>query len=325
MSGAFTGQNYAGALVDYSIYESPTTGNTVTQNVGGVATLTRNGVTGNAVVANGTPAATGQYVVAQGGASGGNLQLSTTATLSNGVLTGFDSNGNSTNTTGGYTSTTSIVCVICTGQAIPDAATGIQMGTWDSGTLSNSFTSPLNGQVHWIKGPAPDPIYLPEVLLGTLNYTLDGGTAPTNQRGVVGSLTSASLAVNFTAQTVDIGLGLTTWSPLASGLLTGKYRQGIPAGSRGAMQNVSFLRDGLLDARKNAAVGELEAIAQRLDCSVAQLALAWVAHNPRVSTVILGASKLPQLQENLGALAVLPKLAPDVLARIDVISAPLAG
>jgi len=121
----------------------------------------------------------------------------------------------------------------------------------------------------------------------------------------------------------DIGLGLTTWSPLASGLLTGKYRQGIPAGSRGAMQNVSFLRDGLLDARKNAAVGEFEAIAQRLDCSVAQLALAWVAHNPRVSSVILGASKLSQLQENLGALSVLPKLTPEVLAQMDAISAPL--
>jgi voltage-dependent potassium channel beta subunit len=122
----------------------------------------------------------------------------------------------------------------------------------------------------------------------------------------------------------DIGLGLTTWSPLASGLLTGKYRQGVPAGSRGAMQNVSFLRDGLLDAQKNAAVGELEGIALRLDCSVAQLALAWVAHNPRVSSVILGASKLSQLQENLGALSVLPKLTPEVLAQIEAVSAPLA-
>jgi voltage-dependent potassium channel beta subunit len=122
----------------------------------------------------------------------------------------------------------------------------------------------------------------------------------------------------------DIGLGLTTWSPLASGLLTGKYRQGVPAGSRGAMPNVSFLRDGLLDARKNAAVGEFEAIARQLGCSPAQLALAWVAHNPQVSTVILGASRLTQLQENLGALDVLPRLTPDVLAQMDAISAPLA-
>ena len=123
----------------------------------------------------------------------------------------------------------------------------------------------------------------------------------------------------------DLGLGLTTWSPLASGLLTGKYRNGVPAGSRGAIESVSFLREGLLDSRRNAAVGELEAVARELGCSVAQLALAWAARNPRVSTVILGASRLEQLQENLGALAVLPALTPDVLARIDAISAPLAA
>ncbi len=122
----------------------------------------------------------------------------------------------------------------------------------------------------------------------------------------------------------DMGLGLTTWSPLASGLLTGKYRQGVPAGSRGAMEGVSFLREGLLDARKNAAVGELETLARELGCSVAQLALAWVAHNPRVSSVILGASKLAQLHENLGALAVLPKLTAEVLERMDAVTAELA-
>ena len=122
----------------------------------------------------------------------------------------------------------------------------------------------------------------------------------------------------------DIGLGLTTWSPLASGLLTGKYRQGIPAGSRGAMDNLAFLRDGLLDAKKNAAVGELEGIAAELGGSVTQLALAWVAKNPRVSTVITGASKLEQLRHNLGALDLLDKLTPEVMARIDAISQPLA-
>ena len=123
----------------------------------------------------------------------------------------------------------------------------------------------------------------------------------------------------------DLGLGLTTWSPLASGLLTGKYRNGAPAGSRGALQSVSFLRDGLLDADRNAAVQRFEALAKQLDCSVAQLALAWVAHNPRVSSVILGASRLSQLEENLGALNVLPRLTPDVLSQMDAISAPLAA
>jgi len=122
----------------------------------------------------------------------------------------------------------------------------------------------------------------------------------------------------------DTGLGLTTWSPLASGLLTGKYRDGVPEGSRGAMDNMAFLRESLLDKQKNAAVAALEPIAQELGCTLAQLALAWVAHNPQVSTVITGASKLSQLQSNLGALDVLGKLTPEVMARIDAITQPLA-
>jgi voltage-dependent potassium channel beta subunit len=123
----------------------------------------------------------------------------------------------------------------------------------------------------------------------------------------------------------DTGLGLTTWSPLASGLLTGKYRSGAPEGSRGAMENMAFLRDGLLDAKKNAAVALLEPIAAELGCTLAQLALAWAAHNPRVSSVITGASRLSQLQDNLGALAVLEKLTPEVVARVDAVTSPLAG
>jgi voltage-dependent potassium channel beta subunit len=123
----------------------------------------------------------------------------------------------------------------------------------------------------------------------------------------------------------DIGLGLTTWSPLASGLLTGKYAAGLPEGSRGAMENMAFLRDGLLDARKNAAVQQLQPIAAELGGTLAQLAIAWVAKNPRVCTVITGASRIAQLHDNLGALQVLDKLTPEVLARIDAITAPLAG
>jgi len=123
----------------------------------------------------------------------------------------------------------------------------------------------------------------------------------------------------------DIGLGLTTWSPLASGLLTGKYQTGVPAGSRGALESMGFLLAGLTDAPKNAAVGKLAEIATELGGNVAQLAIAWVNRNPHVSTVILGASKLGQLQDNLGALALTPKLTPEVLARIDAIAKPLAA
>jgi len=123
----------------------------------------------------------------------------------------------------------------------------------------------------------------------------------------------------------DIGLGLTTWSPLASGLLTGKYRDGVPQDSRGARPELGFLLGGLTDAAKNAAVGKLERVASELDCSVAQLAIAWVAKNPRVSSVIMGASKLSQLQSNLGALPVIERLSPEVMAKIDAITSPLAA
>ncbi len=123
----------------------------------------------------------------------------------------------------------------------------------------------------------------------------------------------------------DIGLGLTTWSPLASGLLTGKYRSGIPADSRGAIESMGFLVKGLTDAERNGAVAKLEAVASDLGCTVGQLAIAWCAKNPRVSTVIMGASKLSQLRDNLRAVEVLPKLDAAVMARIDEISTPLAA
>ena len=120
------------------------------------------------------------------------------------------------------------------------------------------------------------------------------------------------------------GLGLTTWSPLASGLLTGKYRGGIPPDSRGALEGMGFLTKSLSDAAKNAAVVRCETVAAELGCTVAQLAIAWVAKNPRVSSVITGASKLSQLQSNLGAVEVAPKLTPEVMAALEAISTPLA-
>ena len=122
----------------------------------------------------------------------------------------------------------------------------------------------------------------------------------------------------------DTGLGLTTWSPLASGLLTGKYSQGIPEGSRGALPDMAWMQAKLTDAARNAAVAQLQPLARELGCSVAQLAIAWAARNPRVSTVIMGASRVSQLQDNLGALQVLPKLSTELVARIEAITAPLA-
>ncbi|MDQ3025636.1 MAG: aldo/keto reductase [Pseudomonadota bacterium] len=119
----------------------------------------------------------------------------------------------------------------------------------------------------------------------------------------------------------DIGLGLTTWSPLASGLLTGKYRAGVPADSRGAMPRMQFLVPNLTDKAKNEVVGKLESIAKGLGCTLAQLAIAWCAKNPRVSTVITGASRVSQVEENLKAADVIAKLAPEIMQRIDGIVA----
>jgi voltage-dependent potassium channel beta subunit len=117
----------------------------------------------------------------------------------------------------------------------------------------------------------------------------------------------------------DIGLGLTTWSPLASGVLTGKYLDGIPEGSRATLPGHDDLRNALGDERQNARVRELAGIAEELGCTLSQLAIAWCAANPPVSTVITGASRVEQVHENMAALDVLPKLAPEVMARIEAL------
>jgi len=120
----------------------------------------------------------------------------------------------------------------------------------------------------------------------------------------------------------DIGLGLTTWSPLASGLLTGKYRNGVPSDSRGAIKRMQFLVPSLTDRKKNEAVAQLETVAKELGCTTAQLAIAWCAANPRVSTVITGASKVEQVKENMKALDVVAKLKPAVMEKIEAIVSP---
>ncbi len=113
--------------------------------------------------------------------------------------------------------------------------------------------------------------------------------------------------------------GDVTWSPLASGLLSGKYNNGIPADSRAAQPGYEWLqKSGITPARVDK-VKQLVPVASDLGCSLAQLALAWCLKNQNISSVILGASRVEQLQENLKALEVEPKLTPDVLQRIDEI------
>jgi voltage-dependent potassium channel beta subunit len=118
----------------------------------------------------------------------------------------------------------------------------------------------------------------------------------------------------------EFGLGLTVWSPLASGLLTGKYNKGIPKGTRVDLPGYQWLREQFESPegqQRIAKVRELTPIAQELGCTMAQLAIAWCLKNPHVSTVITGASKPSQVTENMNALDVVPKLTDNVMERIE--------
>lgn len=115
----------------------------------------------------------------------------------------------------------------------------------------------------------------------------------------------------------NIGMGTTIWSPLASGLLSGKYNDGIPEGSRLALEGFEWLKDRTLSNERIERVKHLGVFAKDLGTTLSILAIAWCIKNPDVTTAILGATKEEQLQENLKALALLPKLTPEVMEKID--------
>ncbi len=117
----------------------------------------------------------------------------------------------------------------------------------------------------------------------------------------------------------DYGYGATTWSPLASGLLSGKYLQGIPEGSRASLPGYEWLRDSILHPQRLEKVRALQPIASELGCTLSQLAIAWCLKNPNISTVITGASRVEQVHENMRALEVVEKLTPEVMQRIEAI------
>jgi len=118
----------------------------------------------------------------------------------------------------------------------------------------------------------------------------------------------------------EIGLGTTIWSPLASGLLTGKYNQGTPDGTRISLEGYEWLRKQFESAeaqQRLEKVGKLIPIADELGCTIAQLALAWTLKNPHVSTTITGASRVEQVVENMKAIDFVEKLTPEVMTRIE--------
>ena len=117
----------------------------------------------------------------------------------------------------------------------------------------------------------------------------------------------------------NFGMGTTIWSPLASGLLSGKYNDGIPKGSRFALEGFDWLKDRWITDDKIKKVKKLSELADKLDITTAALSIAWCLKNPNVSTVILGATKKQQLLANLKSLDALPKLTTEVMGKIESI------
>jgi aryl-alcohol dehydrogenase-like predicted oxidoreductase len=115
----------------------------------------------------------------------------------------------------------------------------------------------------------------------------------------------------------DHGYGSTTWSPLASGLLTGKYNDGVPADSRGALASFDWLQGQLTDTERLAKVSVLVPLAEQMGASLAQFSLAWCLQNPYVSTVMTGASRVEQVHENMKAIEFVDSFTPEVMQEID--------
>lgn len=135
---------------------------------------------------------------------------------------------------------------------------------------------------------------------------------PVTEQSQYNLLERTKVEVEYARLVADFDYGNTTWSPLASGLLTGKYRDGIPDDSRAALEGYGWLAGRLTDAEALAKVERLRPIAARLDCTMAQLALAWCTKHPHVSSVITGASKVSQVEQNFGAVDVIARLTDEI-------------
>jgi voltage-dependent potassium channel beta subunit len=144
--------------------------------------------------------------------------------------------------------------------------------------------------------------------------------APTMEQPQYNLFHREKVEVEFAPLYEQFGLGTTIWSPLASGILSGKYNRGVPSGSRLTQPGMEWFKDQMESPQGKAQLEKakkLEKLSSELGCSLAELSLAWCLKNPRVSTVILGASNLKQLKENLGSLEVVKLLTVDVMSRIE--------
>ncbi|MCE5209777.1 MAG: aldo/keto reductase [Chloroflexi bacterium] len=146
---------------------------------------------------------------------------------------------------------------------------------------------------------------------------LNGLRPPSMEQPVYNMLNRQRLELEYLPVFKELGYGSTIWSPLASGLLTGKYNNGIPQGSRATLKGFDFVKEAATDEQRLQKVRNLQPIAADLGCTLAQLALAWTLKNPNVSTTITGASRVEQVHENMKALDVVPVLTEDVMKCIE--------
>ena len=153
------------------------------------------------------------------------------------------------------------------------------------------------------------------IMVARMNHLIP----PSMEQPQYSMLVRQKVEVDFFKIFRDYGLGTTIWSPLGSGVLTGKYNKGIPDGSRLTLADMQWIREKLLTDENVAKVIRIEKIAADLNVSMANLALAWCLKNPNVSTVITGATKLSQLKENLKAMDALPLLTDEVIDAIELI------
>lgn len=192
----------------------------------------------------------------------------------------------------------------------PDKNTPMEETVWTMHTLIEQGKVLYWGTSEWSAQEVQEAI-----MIARMNHLIP----PTMEQPQYNMLVRRKVESEFNKLFTDYGYGTTIWSPLASGLLTGKYNTGIPEGSRLTMTDMQWLKEKMLNDENINKVVKLEKVALDLDMSMANLALAWCLKNPNVSTVITGATKLSQLEQNLKAVDAVTKLNDGIMQRIEEI------
>lgn len=192
----------------------------------------------------------------------------------------------------------------------PDINTPIEETVWAMNNLIQQGKVLYWGTSEW------SPQEIQEAITVARQHHL---VPPTMEQPQYNMFTREVFEVGYYRLFRDYGLGSTIWSPLASGLLTGKYNHGIPRNTRLTMKGMGWLKEKTLSEERIERVRELSELAGELGTNTARLSIAWCLKNPNVSTVILGSSKTEQLSDNLKSLEVVPLLTQEIMQKIEVI------